>query len=345
MNKSNWKLDPVIDLINKTGGEFTINDIVDRMDVSRFTVGRAIDILLEKNNIEHVRGGRPKVYRNVNDIPEPTVVSSDPVHVEPTEDSDKKIPSHYDHKDIPVIPPDQLIPVKDQFKMIEHITGMVLDGIAPSFLLTGMAGVGKTYAVRQEVLARDLQKDIDYQWLSGCASPLGLFRVLHDNRDGIVIFDDCDDVLKKPGSINILKSALDLYKTRVISWPSKTVADAGMDEHFEFTGQVIFISNLQFARIADALTSRAFKVDVHLTPDQVIEKIYMIIEDITPNGQVMPLEYKMDALEAFVDLKDEIIGLGKNIDIRAFEKACLLRQSVGDSGAWNDVKKMVKYQI
>jgi len=329
--KTNYKLNPVLSLITETGGEFTVQDIADRAAVSYTTAIRAVQMSVDKGVVSYLRGNRPKIYRNEN--------PSNP-YQEILEISNKSKKT----KKIKIEKPVIQIPVQEQFEMIEHITGMVIDGTAPSFLLTGKSGVGKTWTVRKQLEEYGLVKDVDYKWISGRASPMGLYEVLHNNPAGMNIFDDCDDVLKDSGSISILKSALDLYKTRIISWPGQGTKRAELEPSFEFTGQVIFISNLDFSKVADALTSRAFKVDVQLTPEQVIEKIKIIIENVTPNGLAMSLKYKQDALEALIELKDDILAMGKNLDIRAFEKACLLRQSAGENG-WKSVKSMIKHQI
>jgi hypothetical protein len=319
-----------IEFITSAGGNFTVQDIADRANVSYATAYQAVKIAVDQKIATYISGGRPKIYRNQH-----------PADIPFHEIEDKSVkPEVLDPSE--VMP--SCIPVQEQFAMIEHITGMVIDGTAPAFLLTGMAGIGKTWTVRKQLEEFGLTKDVDYKWISGRASPMGLYETLHNNPAGLNIFDDCDDVLRESGSINILKSALDLYKTRIISWPSRTIKGSDLESSFEFTGQVIFISNLDFSRVADALTSRAFKVDVYLTPEQVIEKIQLIIEDIKPNGFEMKMKYKEDALEAVINLKDEILAMGKNLDIRAFEKACLLRKSAGVSD-WENIKSMIKYQI
>lgn len=339
------KRDLIAEYCRNHGGEFTYQTVAEATNVSDSCASTHLNALVASGELLYRKESWTKLYCHTGtlDTEAPPVVA--PV-VAPIVNQPVKVKKVKKVKKViePVVET-RLISVTKQFEMISHIAGMVMDGVAPSFLLTGMAGVGKTYAVREELEARGLQKGVDYQWVSGKASPLGLFETLHNNREGIVIFDDCDDVLKIPGAIGILKSALDLYKTRVISWPSKCVSDRGLDEHFEFSGQVIFISNIDFSKLADALTSRAFKVDVYLTPDQVIEKLHMIIGDITPNGINMRMDYKQDALDAIVDLKDEILKLGKRLDIRAFEKACLLRQSAGDTGEWDHIKTMIQDQI
>ena len=319
--------------IQEISGEFTIQDIAQILDISDGPVHKACAYLKEKGVLKarsNGKRGRGMIYSVLNT----SIVIETAVEEVATTDPMAG----------PVTFQPVYIPVREQFEMIDHITGMVIDGTAPAFLLTGMAGIGKTWTVRNQLEEYGMKQNLDYKWISGKASSMGLYEVLQKNPTGMNVFDDCDDVLKDSGALNILKTALDLKQTKTISWPGQGTKRAKLEPEFEFSGQVIFISNLNFADLADALTSRTFKVDVQLTPEQVIEKIQLIIKEITPNGLSMSMEYKEDALEALISLKDDILALGKNLDIRAFEKACLLRQSAGDSG-WGAVKEMIKYQI
>jgi hypothetical protein len=236
------------------------------------------------------------------------------------------------------------IPADDQFEMLEHFTQMVIQGQCPSCLIAGMPGVGKTYTIMKEFEEAGLKKDEDYIWVSGKASPMGLYQVLHNNRNGKIIFDDCDDVLKDPTSINILKAALDLYKIRTISWYSKAVRNEDLEESFEFSGQVIFICNIDLGRIHKALRSRAFRVNIQLTPEEVIARIRKIMPNIEPNGEQMAMELKQDALNAMLELSPRILSMGKGIDIRTFNKACMLRASV-DKAGWEKTQKYILYQL
>ena len=326
--------DRIVNFVESNGKEFTVEGLANRLDISKQSVYNICNSLSDAGALSFRKDGRLKIFRKVDGvvIEKPVEKSIEPIdYIEPA-------------SIVPTVEP-LIIPVQDQMDMIAHIAGMVIDGTAPSFLLTGMAGVGKTFEILKALQARGLKRGEDYKWISGKAAPMGVYRSLHDNRNSKIIFDDCDDVIKTKGCDGILKSVLDLKKVRTVSWPSKAIDDAGLEESFEFTGGIIFISNLPFTSIGGALSSRSFKVDVFLTPDQVIEKIKLIIHDIEPNGVPMDMEFKEDALETLIEIKDEVLALGKPLDLRAFEKACLLRESAEETGNWGRIRKMVKYQI
>ena len=227
------------------------------------------------------------------------------------------------------------------FEDLEDLLGMVITGLQSSLLITGGAGLGKTYTVTQQIKQAGLKKDEDWFHVKGKASPMALYRELFAARDGkLIVFDDCDSVLVDPNAVNILKAALDSYDVREISWKSPATFDVrrfpvGSDEYnakiedgkypnvFEFTGRVIFISNLHANKIDAAVKSRSFTIDLTLRAKDVLVRIRSIIPHVMPGaGQ----EVKEDA---FNYLKEAVEEKGKTtgINIRTFLNACKMRMS------------------
>ena len=139
----------------------------------------------------------------------------------------------------------------------------------------------------------------------------GLYELLFKYRNHLLIFDDCDAVLKDPDSINILKGALDTYKVREIAKLTKTnsfdsfgmseeelekeVEETGkMPNRFNFGGQVIFISNLPEHKFDKALLSRSLHVDVHLNKMELFDRMRSIMKKLSPDVDYYK---KLEALE------------------------------------------------
>ena len=124
---------------------------------------------------------------------------------------------------------------------------------------------------------------------------LGLYAKLYEYSDkgSVLVFDDCDTVLMDELSLNILKAALDSGKRRTIHWnaDSNLLHRAGIPNHFDFKGGVIFITNVKFENIRSkklqdhlsALQSRCHYVD--LTLDTERDK-YLRIKQIAQSGQL-----------------------------------------------------------
>jgi hypothetical protein len=132
--------------------------------------------------------------------------------------------------------------INERFEFLEDLTSMVITGVTPSLVVTGGAGNGKTNCVKRTINDNQL-KDSDFIFFKGYSTARGLYNTLYDNNGKLIIFDDCDSVLEDKVSQNILKSALDSYEDRTISWMSKLSKGDVYPTHFNFTGRIIFISN------------------------------------------------------------------------------------------------------
>lgn len=204
----------------------------------------------------------------------------------------------------------------DVFKAIELYTIQVARGNSNSLIVSGMPGVGKTSVVTETLKSIGFQPDVNYYKSTGTITTAGLYETLFKNRNKLVIFDDCDSVLKDIDSVNLLKGALDTYPVRELSKITKgnTFDSTGMSDaeiqttfdekdgkvlpnRFEFTGQIIFISNLPEDKFDEAILSRSLHVDVHLTKEEIISRMREIMRRISPE---VDMSVKEEALEYLV---------------------------------------------
>ena len=110
--------------------------------------------------------------------------------------------------------------INERFEFLDDLTSMVVTGVTPSLVVTGPGGNGKTNSVKRTIKNNKLTEN-DFIFIKGYSTPRGLYNTLYDNNGKLIIFDDCDSVLDDKTSKNILKSALDSYEERTISWMSK----------------------------------------------------------------------------------------------------------------------------
>lgn len=233
--------------------------------------------------------------------------------------------------------------INARFGFVEKLVGMVADGVQPSAIITGEGGLGKTYTVTKTLEAKgykDISDLADFQvgqilnarkcftFVKGYSTPKGLYRTLFENNKSIIVFDDCDSVLKDPVALNILKSALDSYGKRIISW-NADMRDDDLPRSFNFEGRVIFISNLDEGKIDQAIRSRSMMIDLSMTTDQKIERM----ETIASAEEFLP-EYdstvKADALSLIREIKDDV----KEISLRTLISVAKIRASNKD---WKDL--------
>jgi hypothetical protein len=207
----------------------------------------------------------------------------------------------------------------EMFKNIERLTKMVGRGLQPSLVITGGAGMGKTHIVKSTLEGMGLQESYDFVHFKGRATAAGLFVTLYENNDKIIVLDDCDSVFRDDDAVNILKGALDSYDTRKISYIStKSLKDeygAEVPRHFEFSGRIIFISNISQSKLDEAIRSRSFVADVDLTNDQMFERIAQLMPSMESR---VPAAAKEQALQLMKELDAEF---EIEINLRSFIKA------------------------
>lgn len=207
----------------------------------------------------------------------------------------------------------------EMFKNIERLTKMVGRGLQPSLVITGGAGMGKTHIVKSTLEEMGLKESYDFVHFKGRATAAGLFVTLYENNDKIIVLDDCDSVFKDDDAVNILKGALDSYDTRKISYIStKSLKDefgSEVPRHFEFSGRIIFISNISQSKLDEAIRSRSFVADVDLTNDQMFERIEQLMPKMESR---VPAAAKEQALELMKELDAEF---EIEINLRSFIKA------------------------
>jgi hypothetical protein len=222
------------------------------------------------------------------------------------------------------------ISINQKFDLLTKLTNMVIDGITPSLIITGEGGLGKTYLVQKAIKDKGLY-EIEWAHFKGYSTARGLYNTLYDNNGKLIIFDDCDSVLEDKVALNILKSALDSYETRTISWMAKMNKNDEYPQQFNFTGQIIFISNKSRSAIDGAILSRSLTVDLTMTSDEKIERMSHILENVLPD---YPIEVKRDALEFIKEYK----GVA-NINLRTLIMVSKMRLANSD---W---REMAKYMI
>jgi len=168
-----------------------------------------------------------------------------------------------------------------------------------------------------------------YRVIKGYSTPKGLYRTLYENRDGVVVFDDCDSVLKDPVSLNLLKGALDSYSRRVISWRAD-MKDDELPQSFEFKGRVVFISNLSSDSIDQAIITRSMAVDLTMTTEQKVERMRYLVDQPEFMKDYTKQE-KTDALDLIDDMQDGV----KELSLRTLIQTTKIRKSAGVK--WKDL--------
>lgn len=272
MNTTQTIIDTALSQVNP----FSTASIVSLSGASTASVSNTLSVLVEQGKIVANREGRRYIYSIVDSVANiQTTVIQAPIYT-----------------------------VAEKFEYIGNLVDMVIKGIQPSVMITGQSGIGKSYIVHERLKSAGLVQDIDYLKISGHSSAFGLYKLLYDNRNATLIFDDCDNVLLNPVCCNILKAALDSYDTRVVSWYSNTVENQELKASFGFTGRIIFISNLFIDKIDEAVKDRAFYFDLKMTNSEISEHLQSILKYLEPS---ISIETKQEALDYIKTIQDKFV--------------------------------------
>jgi hypothetical protein len=187
--------------------------------------------------------------------------------------------------------------IRSTFSMVEKLTDSVAKGVVRGLIISGPAGVGKSWSVEEKLREANnfnviKGKEPRYEIISGSASAIGLYQKLYDNRakDQVICFDDCDSILFDDECLNLLKAALNSGERRRICWnkESRVLGMADIPDAFDFEGGVIFLTNIDFentraSRIKDhlnAIMSRCHYLDLEMgTMRDRILRIKQIVND------------------------------------------------------------------
>lgn len=180
--------------------------------------------------------------------------------------------------------------INQRFAFVEQMVDMIVTKTLPSAVITGEGGLGKSYTVLKSLekngftnitdlanfeVGTKVNKAKAYTVVKGYSTAKGLYRTLFENNGMVIIFDDCDSILKDDVAKNLLKGALDSYSKRYISW-NADMRDDDLPKSFEFTGSIVFVSNMALDKIDQAIRTRSLVVDLTMTEEQKVERMGVI---------------------------------------------------------------------
>lgn len=228
-------------------------------------------------------------------------------------------------------------------------TGMklLMSNATNAMFVGGRGGTGKTQTVEDMLHAAGKTDGEGYFKITGSATPVGIYRILYTHRKDIVLFDDSDSALNDQEGRNLFKAAADTKKVRKISWmkggknfvdPAEFDEDADDDtlpRYFEFTGKIIFISNLPLNKLDPdgALQTRGFVLNVDPTNEEIYEFMIKIADKIP-----LDVEYDLnhqERVEVVEVLKARKIA-EKKANLRSLVRALNTRAGIELQGGTKD---------
>lgn len=238
----------------------------------------------------------------------------------------------------------------EKIESMQTLTAMACCGNIPSLIVSGPAGLGKSHLVEEIAHVINKKYSIGVSFVKGHSSPKGLFEILYKNRhkNSVLVFDDCDSVFDDEKSLNLLKAACDSSSRRFITWASATecLDDEGnpIPKSFEFSGSVIFITNLEFEKMADknskmaphfkALMSRSYYINLGMrTVEEAYIRILQVIQASPAMVEGMSQEQVSDML-SFV--KNNLENMNE-VSLRSVKK---LQNLIKASSQWKTIAQI-----
>ncbi len=216
-----------------------------------------------------------------------------------------------------------------KLQLIRDRVRSVAEGYHTATYLVGRPGTSKTYTVKEELE----RLNAPFLIRNSRMSPMGLFELLEENAEHVIVLDDIGTLFRHIQALQILMAALDgdPQQPRTITYKTK-------DENrkVEFAGGIVAISNLPLRHdpLAQAVASRVVQLE-HEPTDQEIAAFMRRLaargyKDLGPEQCQEVVEFVIEETRAY----DE------RLDLRHLTKACEDRRQWEDghsTSSWEDL--------
>lgn len=217
--------------------------------------------------------------------------------------------------------------IKKRFNVMGLMTNGLVHGNIRSLIISGAAGIGKTYSLDKALQHAHDTNAIDYKSVNGKISGIGLYCRLWESREAnsVLLIDDVD-VFSDMDILNLLKAALDSGEKRKVCWStaSSFLEDKGIPNEFEFEGTVVFITNVDIDRELErgsklaphlqALVSRSVYLDLGVHTN---EEIMVRVQDVVMTTSMLQNRglRNSEVIEVLEFMKDNVNRL-RNVSLR-----------------------------
>jgi len=158
---------------------------------------------------------------------------------------------------------------------------LVADGLEHGIVISGSGGTGKTYNIVEHLK----EKETPFIYANNHTTPLGMYMLLYENRDTLLILDDVDGILQNKKIVSLLKAVLGKVGKkgdRIVSYTttSPVMEKMMLPSRFLHKSGLVIITNESPADnlSVKALLSRCLTYNLEYTYEEKIFKVRSILE-------------------------------------------------------------------
>lgn len=218
-------------------------------------------------------------------------------------------------------------------KFFENAFGYLdtlIKGKTNCLVIRSEGGLGKTY----NILKYLTKNSVDFKYVSGWITKLELYQYLHDNKNSLIVFDDCEIMLEDDGIVALLKPAIweTIKDKRIISYISSS-EKLQVPKQFVFNGKIVMLINEvpeEERKTIKALMSRAIFYDLAFDYHDKLKLMFEIAK--LPFGNLSLAERNEVAGYIQTNTDDTY----EDLNLRTLIKGLDLRQQ---SSQWKDLLK------
>lgn len=227
----------------------------------------------------------------------------------------------------------------DSLKHLHDLTLGVAKGTFNALFVGGKGGTGKTQTVEDALAEAGLSQGSGYYKVTGSATASGIYTLLYQHHDEIILFDDSDSAFDDQESRNIFKAATDTKKVRRLTWQKAGGEIRAKDGRkippaFNFEGRIIVISNLPLDKLDPdkALRTRGFVIIINPTNAEMISHMADILPKIQISGNLnMKMRQKVFSV---------VKGLAKTSDVNLRTLVRALNLAASGVPNWEELTRL-----
>lgn len=204
-------------------------------------------------------------------------------------------------------------------------------------LIYGKAGVGKDFHVEDVLKEEGVKPKYITAPISG---KTGLLALLYQNKDDeILVFSDNDSAFNNSDMINLWKNVLDSKPVRMVNLPTEPYRVRGqqgddnktlvIEEDFEFTSKVIFISNMM--EFDSAVVSRMAGYDYFL--NFTLEEVMYLIKNALGNLYADNPDVTDTMRTEVYEFVSKATPIADDVDFRVFQAGLRFRLLANRGGS------------